>query len=124
MEIVIPSYHRSKVLKKKTLAFLEAEGFPKEQITIFVADEQERETYELELGLDYKMVVGDYIRGIQAREAKSKQTAPAKAPSQPRPSAAPARVPAKDANSQVAKKRFTVSGNRDDLSSIIANRFL
>jgi len=73
---------------------------------------------------DYKMVVGDYIRGIQAREAKSKQTSPAKAPSQPRPSAAPARVPAKDANSQVAKKRFTVSGNRDDLSSIIANRFL
>jgi len=73
---------------------------------------------------DYKVVVGDYIRGVQAREAKSKQTAPVKAPSQPRPSAAPARVPAKDANSQAAKKRFTVSGNRDDLSSIIANRFL
>lgn len=62
MEIAIPSYQRSKVLKKKTLAFLEAEGFPKEQITIFVADEKERETYELELGLDYKMVVG--VKGI------------------------------------------------------------
>jgi hypothetical protein len=73
---------------------------------------------------DYKVVVGDYIRGVQARESKSKQTAPVKAPSQPRPSASPARVPQQDANAQVAKKRFTVSGNRDDLSSIIANRFL
>jgi hypothetical protein len=73
---------------------------------------------------DYKVVVGDYIRGVQARENKSKQTAPVKAPSQPRPSASPARVPQQDANAQVAKKRFTVSGNRDDLSSIIANRFL
>ena len=74
---------------------------------------------------DYKMVVGDYIRGVNAREAKAKSSGtPVKAPSQPRPSAAPARIPAKDANSQAAKKRFTVSGNRDDLSSIIANRFL
>jgi hypothetical protein len=74
---------------------------------------------------DYKMVVGDYIRGVNAREAKAKSSGtPVKAPSQPRPSAAPARVPQKDANSQAAKKRFTVSGNRDDLSSIIANRFL
>lgn len=73
---------------------------------------------------DYKVVVGDYIRGVQAREAKSKQTTPVKAPTQPRPSAAPARVPQQDAQAQVAKKRFTVSQNRDDLSSIIANRFL
>ena len=73
---------------------------------------------------DYKVVVGDYIRGVQARESKSKQTAPVKAPSQPRPSASPARVPQQDANSQMAKKRFTVSQSRDDLSSIIANRFL
>ena len=74
---------------------------------------------------DYKMVVGDYIRGVNAREAKAKSSGtPVKAPSQPRPSAAPARVPAKDAQSQAAQKRFTVSGNRDDLSSIIANRFL
>jgi len=74
---------------------------------------------------DYKMVVGDYIRGVNAREAKAKSSgSPVKAPSQPRPSSAPARVPAKDAQSQAAKKRFTVSQNRDDLSSIIANRFL
>lgn len=74
---------------------------------------------------DYKMVVGDYIRGVQAREAKAKSSgAPVKAPSQPRPSASPARIPQKDASVQAAKKRFTVSQNRDDLSSIIANRFL
>jgi archaellum component FlaC len=74
---------------------------------------------------DYKMVLGDYIRGVNARETKGKTSgAPVKAPSQPRPSAAPARVPAKDAQSQAAQKRFTVSGSRDDLSSIIAKRFL
>jgi hypothetical protein len=74
---------------------------------------------------DYKMVVGDYIRGVNAREAKGKSSGtPVKAPSQPRPSAAPARVQPKDASTQAAKKRFTVSGSRDDLSSIIANRFL
>jgi len=74
---------------------------------------------------DYKMVVGDYIRGVNAREAKAKSSGtPVKAPSQPRPSASPARVPQKDASAQAAKKRFTVSQNRDDLSSIIANRFL
>lgn len=74
---------------------------------------------------DYKMVVGDYIRGVQAREAKAKSSGtPVKAPSQPRPSAAPARMPQQEANVQAAKKRFTVSQNREDLSSIIANRFL
>jgi hypothetical protein len=74
---------------------------------------------------DYKVVVGDYIRGVQARESKAKSSGtPVKAPSQPRPSASPARVPQQDANSQMAKKRFTVSQSRDDLSSIIANRFL
>lgn len=74
---------------------------------------------------DYKMVVGDYIRGVQARESKAKSSGtPVKAPSQPRPSAAPARVPQRDASAQAAQKRFTVSQSRDDLSSIIANRFL
>ena len=74
---------------------------------------------------DYKVVVGDYIRGVNAREAKAKSSGtPVKAPSQPRPTASPARIPQQDANSQMAKKRFTVSGSRDDLSSIIANRFL
>lgn len=74
---------------------------------------------------DYKMVVGDYIRGVNARESKGKASGSLiKAPSQPKSSSSPARVLPKDANTQAAQKRFTVSGNRDDLSSIIANRFL
>jgi hypothetical protein len=72
------------------------------------------------------MVLGDYIRGVKAREASQKngKTFNQKAPTQPRPSAAPARIPQHEANTQGAKKRFMSSGNRDDLSSIIANRFL
>jgi hypothetical protein len=90
-----------------------------------IADSFIKHFPEIQKFPDYKMVVGDYIRGVQAREAKVKSSgSPVKAPSQPRPSAAPSRVPARDAQSQAAKKRFTVSGNRDDLSSIIANRFL
>ena len=75
---------------------------------------------------DYKMVLGDYIRGVKSRESSQKngKTFNQKAPNQPRPSASPARVPQQEANTQGAKKRFMSSGNRDDLSSIIANRFL
>jgi hypothetical protein len=75
---------------------------------------------------DYKMVLGDYIRGVKARESSQKNIKgfSQKAPTQPRPSAAPARLPQQEANTIGAKKRFMSSGNRDDLSSIIANRFL
>jgi len=75
---------------------------------------------------DYKMVLGDYIRGVKARESSQKngKTFNQKAPNQPRPSASPARIPQQEANTQGAKKRFMSSGNKDDLSSIIANRFL
>ena len=75
---------------------------------------------------DYKMVLGDYIRGVKTREASQKngKTFNQKAPTQPRPSASPARTTSQEANGKVAKNRFMSSGNRDDLSSIIANRFL
>ena len=62
MEIAIPSYKRSSILKRKTLAFLESEGFPKEQITIFVADSNEFQSYREDLGNEYKIVVG--FKGI------------------------------------------------------------
>lgn len=62
MEIAIPSYKRSSILKRKTLAFLESEGFPKEQITIFVADSNELQSYREDLGNEYKIVVG--FKGI------------------------------------------------------------
>jgi hypothetical protein len=75
---------------------------------------------------DYKMVLGDYIRGVKARESSQKngKVINQRAPNQPRTSATPARMPQQEANSQIAKKRFMSSGSRDDLSSIIANRFL
>lgn len=73
---------------------------------------------------DYKMVLGDYIRGVKARESASKKATPQKAPIVPKPSAAPRQVSSKDAKAQVATKRFTSSGSRDDLTSIIANKFL
>ena len=75
---------------------------------------------------DYKMVLGDYIRGVKSRESSQKngKTFNQKAPNQPRPSASPARMSPQDSNTQGAKKRFMSSGNKDDLSSIIANRFL
>ena len=75
---------------------------------------------------DYKMVIGDYIAGIKTRESKGKSFGNniQRAPSQPRPSSAPQNLSPKDQNSQVAQNRYSKSNSRDDLSSIIANRFL
>lgn len=74
---------------------------------------------------DYKMVVGDYIRGVKAREQSQKKTSVVpKAPSQPRTTSAPSSISQKDAKAQVAGQRFVQSGNRDDLSAIIASKFL
>jgi hypothetical protein len=93
-------------------------------------DRQIAETFlkafpEIQKFPDYKMVIGDYISGVKARESKGKSSGVInKAPNQPRPSSAPNSVPSKDAKSQQAQKRFTASNSRDDLSTIIANRFL
>lgn len=75
---------------------------------------------------DYKMVIGDLVTGIKVRESKAKttQTNIAKAVPQPKPSATPARVQPKDAKAQIAKSRFKATGSRDDLSTIIASKFL
>lgn len=76
---------------------------------------------------DYKMVLGDYIRGVKARDASSgKETASAqRIPSQPKTTGMPVSQPA---NKQVVNKdsltRFRSSGGKDDLSDIIASRFL
>jgi len=76
---------------------------------------------------DYKMVLGDYIRGFKSRESASKRpntVTTRTAPAQPKRTATPAYVPEKEARAKEAAKRFGANGNRDDLSSIIANRFL
>jgi len=93
-------------------------------------DRQIAETFlkafpEIQKFPDYKMVIGDYISGVKARESKAKTSGVInKAPSQPRPSSAPTSIPSKDVKTQQAQKRFTASNSRDDLSTIIANRFL
>ncbi|CAB5178584.1 hypothetical protein UFOVP157_15 [uncultured Caudovirales phage] len=73
---------------------------------------------------DYKMVIGDYIRGVKSREMASKKPAPAKAPSAPRMSASPTQVSKNDANAQVAKQRYISKNSTEDLASIIASKFL
>jgi myosin heavy subunit len=76
---------------------------------------------------DYKMVLGDYIRGVKSREAASKRPSGMSnrtAPVQPKRTASPPYVPEKDARARDAARRYSANGNRDDLSSIIANRFL
>jgi myosin heavy subunit len=76
---------------------------------------------------DYKMVLGDYIRGVKSREASTKRPATPStrtAPVQPKRTATPPYVPEKEARVKEATKRFGANGNRDDLQSIIANRFL
>jgi myosin heavy subunit len=75
---------------------------------------------------DYKMVLGDYIRGVKSREASKRPVATTNrtAPAQPKRTATPPYVPAKEKAAVEASKRFGATGNRDDLSSIIANRFL
>lgn len=73
---------------------------------------------------DYKIVVGDYLRGIKTREQSAKNTMPQRAPVQPRPSATPSSRPEKDMKSAEAKARFQKSTSRDDLADIIASKFL
>lgn len=73
---------------------------------------------------DYKMVIGDYIRGVKARESAYKQSAPAKAPIQPKATSAPAKPAQKQAIEKVARQSFAKTGSREDLASIIASKFI
>lgn len=74
---------------------------------------------------DYKMVLGDYIRGVKTRESTKRTMSSSKpAPAQPKRTATPPYVPPSEAKVRDAQKRFGATGSRDDLQSIIANRFL
>lgn len=64
--IAIPSYQRPHTLRRKTLRLLNQHGFYKGHITIFVADEAERQLYDSVLNTDvpsteqpYRLVVGE-----------------------------------------------------------------
>jgi hypothetical protein len=67
---------------------------------------------------DYKMVLGDYIRGVKAREAASKKTAPSRPPSQPKSASAP------NTASGNRSARLTNPSDMDALTSIIASKFI
>lgn len=66
IEVAVPSYKRAATLRSKTLAWLAACGVPAENITVFVADEDERKSYTAELapGSFGRVVVGK--RGMGA----------------------------------------------------------
>lgn len=55
--IAIPSYRRAQTLRDKTLAYLSSCGVGPERISIFVADESERDIYRAVLGNYYHLVV-------------------------------------------------------------------
>jgi hypothetical protein len=73
---------------------------------------------------DYKMVIGDYIRGVKSREQASQKSAPAKAPSAPRMTSAPTQISNKEINVQKATQRYASKNSNEDLASIIASKFL
>ena len=71
---------------------------------------------------DYKLVIGDFVFGMQARQAKkvvNSASQPRRAPIQPsRPSASPSINPNTKNVSEV-EKRFIKTGSKDDLASLI-----
>jgi len=69
---------------------------------------------------DYKMVIGDYIRGVRAREAnlKGQKNIP-KAPSIPRATSSAPTVKKQELQSRDAYSKFKQTGRADDLSRII-----
>ena len=73
---------------------------------------------------DYKMVIGDYIRGVKAREAAVKGQRPVvKAPIQPRSSGVAPTVKKEEVRSQNAYAKFAKTGRTDDLANVM-NKFL
>lgn len=74
---------------------------------------------------DYKMVIGDYIRGVKAREMANKGQKPViKAPVQTRSNGIAPTVKKEEVRSQNAYAKFTKTGRTEDLADIIKNRFL
>jgi hypothetical protein len=71
---------------------------------------------------DYKMVIGDYIAGVKARESKSAKPV-AKAPHNPRPSGS---APKSNSGSRLkeTENRYKANGNNEDLKDILLKKFL
>lgn len=73
---------------------------------------------------DYKMVLGDYIRGVKAREASLKNAGNQRLPSQPKMTGVPVSSANRSSDSKGSNKRLSSSSGRDDLADIIASKFL
>lgn len=74
---------------------------------------------------DYKLVIGHLITGMKVYEGSKKgQAVLQRAPSQPKSTSAPAPIKRNQVIEQVAKQRYTTTNSRDDLSAIIASKFL
>ena len=56
--IAIPSYNRYKTIEKKTLKMLNECNIKKDNISIFVANIEQKSLYEEEIGNDYNIVIG------------------------------------------------------------------
>lgn len=57
-KIVIPSFKRVDILKKKTMAFLERQKIPAEKIYIFVANEAEYDLYSAGFSQELNIIIG------------------------------------------------------------------
>ena len=73
---------------------------------------------------DHKLVLGHLITGIKVYENQKRASSPQRLPVQPRSSASPVPLKKNQVVEQVAKQRFASSNSRDDLSAIIASKFL
>ncbi len=68
---------------------------------------------------DYKMVIGDYLRGVRARESMRGRSQVQKAPIQPRSNSVAPTAKKQDIHRQDALARFSKSGNTNDLSKLM-----
>lgn len=64
-QIVVPSYRRAEICKNQTLTVLDKLKADKDKITVFVANDEEAETYNAVLRNEYRVVVG--VRGISSQ---------------------------------------------------------
>lgn len=73
---------------------------------------------------DHKLVLGHLITGIKVYESNKKGVNPQRAPAQPKSTSAPVPLKKNQVVEQVAKQRYNTTNSRDDLSAIIASKFL
>ena len=72
---------------------------------------------------DFKMFIGDYVRGYMTREGQVSQAAPKKAPVQPvRPTVTPVRTKPAEVQAQTTVDRFRKTNNAEDLARVLISK--